>query len=112
MFEGNLSLLLIASQKYIKAFIEKFHGTGGIYNKLKNQAIQLVEPNKIGFFSAIALRKEQNLLDTVFVEHVLKDLEQVLKTSGSDPLYSVLETASLVQNEEFITIVLGHLKGT
>ncbi|MFP3035935.1 MAG: hypothetical protein ACEY3A_02835 [Wolbachia sp.] len=107
--EGNLNLLplLVGDQKYIEAFIGKFHGVDGIYDKLKNQAIHLVELSKIGFFSAIALRKEHNLLDTVFVEYVLKDLEQVLKTSGPDSMYGVLETASLVQNEEFITIVLG-----
>lgn len=107
--EGNLSLLplLVGGQKYIEAFIEKFHGTDGVYGRLKDQAIQLVEPNKIGFFSVIALRKEQELLNTVFVEYVLRNLEQVLKTSKPDPLYGVLETASLVKNEEFITIVLG-----
>ncbi|WP_353285150.1 hypothetical protein [Wolbachia endosymbiont (group A) of Beris morrisii] len=106
--EENLSLLplLVGGQKYIEAFIEKFHGTDGVYGRLKGQAIQLVEPDKIDFFSATALRKEQNLLDTVFVECVLRDLEQVLKTSNPDPLYGVLETASLVKNEEFITIVL------
>ena len=106
--EGNLSLLplLVGGQKYIEAFIKKFHDVDWIYDKLKNQVIQLVEPNRIGFFSAIALRKEQNLLETVFVKYVLKDLEQVLKTSGPDPLYSVLETVSLVKNEEFITVVL------
>ncbi|MDG7056850.1 MAG: hypothetical protein LKM43_01720 [Wolbachia endosymbiont of Penenirmus auritus] len=107
--EENLSLLplLVSGQKYIETFVAKFHGIDGIYDKLKNQAIQLVELSKIGFFSAMALRKEQNLLDTVFVEYVLKDLEQVLKTSGPDSTYGVLKTASLVQNEEFITIVLG-----
>ncbi|WP_341818747.1 hypothetical protein [Wolbachia endosymbiont (group B) of Ennomos erosarius] len=106
--EENLSLLplLVGGQKYIEAFIEKFHGNDGVYGRLKGQAIQLVEPDKIDFFSATALRKEQNLLDTVFVECVLRDLEQVLKTSNPDPLYGVLETASLVKNEEFITIVL------
>ncbi|WP_250778281.1 host RNA manipulator TomO [Wolbachia pipientis] len=106
--EGNLSLLplLVGGQKYIEAFIKKLHDVDWVYDKLKNQVIQLVEPNSIGFFSAIALRKEQNLLETVFVEYVLKDLEQVLKTSGPDPLYGVLETVSLVKNEEFITIVL------
>ncbi|WP_341822629.1 hypothetical protein [Wolbachia endosymbiont (group A) of Clivina fossor] len=107
--EGNLSLLplLVGGQKYIEAFIEKFHGTDGVYGRLKDQAIQLVEPNKIDFFSVIALRKEQELLNAVFVEYVLRDLEQVLKTSKPDPLYGVLETASLIKNEEFITIVLG-----
>ncbi|WP_341819525.1 hypothetical protein [Wolbachia endosymbiont (group A) of Brachyopa scutellaris] len=107
--EGNLSLLpvLVGGQKYIEAFIEKFHGTDGVYGRLKGQAIQLVEPNKIGFFSVIALRKEQELLETVFVEYVLRDFGQVLKTSKPNPLYGVLETASLIKNEEFITIVLG-----
>ncbi len=106
--EENLSLLplLVGNQKYIEAFIEKFHGTDGVYGRLKGQAIQLVEPNKIGFFSVIALRKEQKLLETVFVEYVLRDFGQVLKTSKPDPLYGVLETASLIKNEEFITIVL------
>ncbi|WP_253302255.1 host RNA manipulator TomO [Wolbachia endosymbiont of Psylliodes chrysocephala] len=106
--EENLSLLplLVGGQKYIEAFIEKFHGTDGVYGRLKGQAIQLVEPNKIGFFSVIALRKEQKLLETVFVEYVLRDFGQVLKTSKPDPLYGVLETASLIKNEEFITIVL------
>ncbi|WP_353273399.1 hypothetical protein [Wolbachia endosymbiont (group A) of Agelastica alni] len=105
----NLSLLplLIGGQKYIEAFIEKFHGTDGVYGRLKGQAIQLVEPNKIDFFSVIALRKEQELLNAVFVEYVLRDFGQVLKTSKPDPLYGVLETASLIKNEEFITIVLG-----
>ncbi|WP_265026167.1 host RNA manipulator TomO [Wolbachia endosymbiont (group A) of Bibio marci] len=107
--EGNLSLLplLVGGQKYIEAFIEKFHGTDGVYGRLKDQAIQLVEPNKIDFFSVIALRKEQELLNAVFVEYVLRDLEQVLKTSKPDPLYGVLETASLIKNEEFITVVLS-----
>lgn len=107
--EENLSLLplLVGNQKYIEAFIEKFHGTDGVYGRLKGQAIQLVEPNKIGFFSVIALRKEQKLLETVFVEYVLRDFGQVLKTSKPDPLYGVLETASLIKNEEFITIVLN-----
>ncbi|WP_264377821.1 host RNA manipulator TomO [Wolbachia endosymbiont (group B) of Philonthus cognatus] len=111
--EGNLSLLplLVGGQKYIEAFIGKFHGTDWIYRGLKDQAIQFIEPNKIGFFSAIALRKERNLLDTVFVEFILKDLEQVLKTSNPDPLYGVLETASLIENEEFIVIVLGAFEG-
>ncbi|WP_341816921.1 hypothetical protein [Wolbachia endosymbiont (group A) of Agelastica alni] len=105
----NLSLLplLIGGQKYIEAFIEKFHGTDGVYGRLKDQTIQLVEPNKIGFFSVIALRKEQELLNAVFVEYVLRDFGQVLKTSNPDSLYGVLETASLIKNEEFITIVLG-----
>lgn len=107
--EGNLSLLplLVGGQKYIEAFIKKFHGIDGVYDKFKNQAIQFVEPNKINFFSVIALRKEQELLNAVFVEHVLRDFGQVLKTSKPDPLYGVLETASLIKNEEFITIVLG-----
>ncbi|BET32257.1 hypothetical protein [Wolbachia pipientis] len=107
--EGNLSLLplLVGGQKYIEAFIEKFHGTDGVYGRLKDQTIQLVEPNKIGFFSVIALRKEQELLNAVFVEYVLRDFGQVLKTSNPDSLYGVLETASLIKNEEFITIVLG-----
>ncbi|GFR24994.1 hypothetical protein TNCT_639381 [Trichonephila clavata] len=111
--EGNLSLLslLVGGQKYIEAFIEKFHGTDWIYRALKDQAIQFIEPNKISFFSAIALRKERNLLDTVFVEFILKDLAQALKTSNPDPLYGVLETASLIENEEFITIVLGAFEG-
>ncbi|WP_265034720.1 MULTISPECIES: host RNA manipulator TomO [unclassified Wolbachia] len=106
--EENLSLLplLVGGQKYIEAFIEKFHGTDGVYGRLKGQAIQLVEPNKIDFFSATALRKEQELLNAVFVEYVLRDFGQVLKTSKPDPLYGVLETASLIKNEEFITIVL------
>ncbi|MGL9779178.1 MAG: host RNA manipulator TomO [Wolbachia sp.] len=106
--EENLSLLplLVGNQKYIEAFIEKFHGTDGVYGRLKGQAIQLVEPNKIGFFSVIALRKEQKLLETVFVEYVLRDFGQVLKTSKPDPLYGVLATASLIKNKEFITIVL------
>ncbi|XCA33671.1 MAG: hypothetical protein ABS808_02445 [Wolbachia endosymbiont of Polyergus mexicanus] len=105
----NLSFLplLIGGQKYIEAFIEKFHGTDGVYGRLKGQAIQLVEPNKIDFFSVIALRKEQELLNAVFVEYVLRDFGQMLKTSKPDPLYGVLETASLIKNEEFITIVLG-----
>ncbi|WP_341817748.1 hypothetical protein [Wolbachia endosymbiont (group A) of Pherbina coryleti] len=107
--EGNLSLLplFVGGQKYIEAFIEKFHGTDGVYGRLKDQTIQLVEPNKIGFFSVIALRKEQELLNAVFVEYVLRDFGQVLKTSNPDSLYGVLETASLIKNEEFITIVLG-----
>ncbi|WP_425384878.1 host RNA manipulator TomO [Wolbachia endosymbiont (group A) of Sturmia bella] len=106
--EENLSLLpvLVGGQKYIEAFIEKFHGTDGVYRRLKGQAIQLVEPNKIDFFSVIALRKEQELLETVFVEYVLRDFGQVLKTSKPNPLYGALETASLIKNEEFITIVL------
>ncbi|WP_395462930.1 hypothetical protein [Wolbachia endosymbiont of Cantharis cryptica] len=106
----SLLPLLIGGEKYIKALIEEFHDIDKIYNKLKNQAIQLVEPNKIGFFSIIALRKEQELLNTVLVEHVLRDLEQVLKTSSPDPLYGVLETASLVQNEEFIGRILDALE--
>ncbi len=107
--EENLSLLplLVGGQKYIEAFIEKFHGTDGVYGRLKDQAIQLVEPNKIDFFSVIALRKEQELLNAVFVEYVLRDFGQVLKTSKPDPLYGVLETVSLIKNEKFITIVLG-----
>ncbi|WP_374698654.1 hypothetical protein [Wolbachia endosymbiont (group B) of Limnophora tigrina] len=107
--EENLSLLplLVGNQKYIEAFIEKFHGTDGVYGRLKGQAIQLGQSNKIDFFSVIALRKEQELLETVLVEHVLRDLEHVLKTSDPDPLYGVLETASLVKNEKFIMIVLN-----
>ncbi|WP_265036441.1 host RNA manipulator TomO [Wolbachia endosymbiont (group A) of Anomoia purmunda] len=107
--EGNLSLLplLIGSQKYIAAFIERFPD---LYIELKDQVVQLNELNKIGFFSVIALRKEQNLLDTVLIEYVLKDLEQVLQTS-INPLYGVLETASLVQNEEFIEKVLDVVEG-
>ncbi|MFT4327645.1 MAG: hypothetical protein AB3P07_03390 [Wolbachia pipientis] len=107
--EGNLSLLplLVGGQEYIKAFIEKFHSIDEVYNKIKDQTIQLVEPNKIGFFSTIALRKEQELLGTVLAEPFLRDLEHVLKTSNPDPLYGVLETASLVKNEKFITIALN-----
>ncbi len=107
--EGNLSLLpiLVGGQEYVKAFIGRFHDTDGIYGRLKDQTIQLVEPNKIDFFSVIALRKEQELLNAVFVEYVLRDFGQVLKTSNPDSLYGVLETASLIKNEEFITIVLG-----
>ncbi len=107
--EGNLSLLplLVGGQKYIEAFTEKFHSNDGVHGRLKDQAIQLVEPNKISFFSVIALRKEQELLNAIFVEYVLRDFGQVLKTSKPDPLYGVLETASLIKNEEFITIVLG-----
>lgn len=107
--EGNLSLLplLVGGQEYIKAFIEKFHSIDEVYNKIKDQTIQLVEPNKIGFFSTIALRKEQELLETVLAEPFLRDLEHVLKTSNPDPLYGVLETASLVKNEKFITLVLN-----
>ncbi|MDX5518584.1 MAG: hypothetical protein O7177_03210, partial [Wolbachia endosymbiont of Andrena agilissima] len=93
-------------QEYVKAFIGRFHDTDGIYDKLKDQSIQLGQSNKIGFFSVIALRKEQELLNAVFVEYVLRDFGQVLKTSKPDPLYGVLETASLIKNEEFITIVL------
>lgn len=106
--EGNLSLLplLVGGQEYIKAFIEKFHSIDEVYNKIKDQTIQLVEPNKIGFFSTIALRKEQELLETVLAEPFLRDLEHVL-TSNLDPLYGVLETASLVKNEKFITIALN-----
>ncbi|WP_353284711.1 hypothetical protein [Wolbachia endosymbiont (group A) of Lasioglossum fulvicorne] len=106
--EENLGLLplLVSGQKYIEAFIGRFHDTDGIYGRLKDQTIQLVEPNKIGFFSVIALRKEQELLNAVFVEYVLRDFGQVLKTSKPDPSYGVLETASLIKNEEFIMIVL------
>ncbi|BEP32959.1 MAG: hypothetical protein WBIAU2_11860 [Wolbachia endosymbiont of Drosophila biauraria] len=106
--EENLSLLpvLVGDQKYIEAFIEKFHGTDGVCERLEGQAIQLVESNKIDFFSVIALRKEQELLETVFVEYVLRDFGQALKTSKPNPLYGALETASLIKNEEFITIVL------
>ncbi|WP_241653960.1 host RNA manipulator TomO [Wolbachia endosymbiont of Nilaparvata lugens] len=109
--EGNLSLLplLVGGQEYIKAFIEKFHSIDEVYNKIKDQTIQLVEPNKIGFFSTIALRREQELLETVLAEPFLRDLEHALKTSNPDPLYGygVLETASLVKNEKFITIALN-----
>lgn len=110
--ERNLSLLplLVGSQKYIAAFIEKFHGIDGIYEKLKNQVVQLVEPNKIGFFSVIALRQERELLSTVLIEYVLKDLEQVLQTSSFNPLYGVLETASLAKNKDFMKIVLDSLE--
>ncbi|WP_264329751.1 MULTISPECIES: host RNA manipulator TomO [unclassified Wolbachia] len=107
--EGNLSLLplLIGSQKYIAAFIERFPD---LYIELKNQVVQLVEPNKIGFFSVIALRQERELLNTVLIEYVLKDLEQVLQTSSFDPLYGVLETASLAKNKDFMKIVLDSLE--
>nr|WP_264703764.1 hypothetical protein [Wolbachia endosymbiont (group A) of Volucella inflata] len=111
--EENLSLLplLVGGQEYVKAFIGRFHDTDGIYDKLKDQSIQLGQSNKIGFFSVIALRKEQELLNAVFVEYVLRDFGQVLKTSKPDPLYGVLETASLIKNEEFITIVLDAFEG-
>lgn len=107
--ERNLSLLplLIGSQKYIAAFIERFPY---LYIELKDQVVQLNELNKIGFFSVIALRKEQNLLDTVLIEYVLKDLEQVLQTSSFNPLYDVLETASLAKNKDFMKIVLDSLE--
>ncbi|MCA4773890.1 hypothetical protein [Wolbachia endosymbiont of Mansonella perstans] len=48
--EGNLSLLLIASQKYIEAFIEKFHGTGRIYNRLKIKLYNLLNLIRLASF--------------------------------------------------------------
>lgn len=107
--EGNLSLLplLIGSQKYIAAFIERFPD---LYIELKDQVVQLNELNKIGFFSIIALRKEQNLLNSVLVEDVLGDLKAVLQEGSPDSLYGVLETASLAKNKDFMKIVLDSLE--
>lgn len=103
--QGNLNLLplLVGSKKYIEIFAEKF---SDLYQSLKNQTIQL-ENSEIGFFSVIALRKEQELLDKVFAnEDTLQDLKEILQNNTFDPTYGVLETASLVQNEEFIRKVL------
>ncbi|MDR2831759.1 MAG: hypothetical protein LBV62_02505 [Rickettsiales bacterium] len=102
----NLSLLplLVGGEKYISTFIGKFPD---LYGGLKDKAIQLGESNKIGFFSVIALRKEQNLLGSVLVGNHLEDLKEILQKSKLDPLYGMLETASLIKNEEFITIVLN-----
>ncbi|WP_353285313.1 lipase family protein [Wolbachia endosymbiont (group A) of Beris morrisii] len=112
--EENLSLLplLVGNEQYVKAFIEKFcdmENPYELYKNLKNQTIQL-EGGQIGFFSVIALRQEQNLLSSVLIEYVLKDLEQVLQTSSFDPLYGVLETASLAKNKDFMKIVLDSLE--
>lgn len=101
--ENNLSLLplLVGSKKCIGIFMEKFHSIDGIYEKLKNQSIRFDEFSKIGFFSVIALREEYDLLE---IDLVLNDLEEALKIN--DSLYGVFETASLVQNEKFITVML------
>ncbi|WP_265023391.1 host RNA manipulator TomO [Wolbachia endosymbiont (group A) of Epistrophe grossularia] len=110
----NLSLLplLVGGERYVKAFMEKFCDTEKpyeLYVNLKDQTIQL-ENGQIGFFSVIALRQERELLNTVLIEYVLKDLEQVLQTSSFDPLYGVLETASLAKNKDFMKIVLDSLE--
>ncbi len=106
--ERNLSLLplLIGGEKYIEIFIGKFPD---LYQSLKNQTIQL-ENGQVGFFSVIALRQKQELLNTVLVEYVLKDLEQVLKTTSPDHTYDILETASLAKNKNFMKIVLDSLE--
>lgn len=99
----NLLHLLVGGGKYIETFIRKFPD---LYQSLKNQATQL-ENGEVGFFSVIALREEQELLDKVFAnEDTLQDLKEILKNNTSDPTYGVLETASLVQNEEFIKSAL------
>ncbi|OAM06110.1 MAG: hypothetical protein TV41_02150 [Wolbachia endosymbiont of Dactylopius coccus] len=103
--EGNLGLLplLVGSQKYIEIFTEKFHD---LYQSLRSQTI-LLEDSEIGFFSVVALMEEQELLDKVFInEDALQDLKEILQNNASHPVYGILETASLIKNEEFITIVL------
>ncbi|GFR26154.1 lipase_3 domain-containing protein [Trichonephila clavata] len=112
--ERNLSLLplLVGDERYVKAFMEKFCDTEKpyeLYVNLKDQTIQL-ENGQIGFFPVIALRQERGLLSTVLIEYVLKDLEQVLQTSSFNPLYGVLETASLAKNKDFMKIVLDSLE--
>ncbi|MGL9726353.1 MAG: hypothetical protein ACR5KV_07255 [Wolbachia sp.] len=82
----NLSLLslLVGGQKYIEVFIGKFCDVNGIYNEIKDQTIQLGESSKVDFFQAIALRKEQELLKTVLVEYVLRNLEPCIKNKCLD----------------------------
>ncbi|MDD9331793.1 MAG: hypothetical protein PV340_04140 [Wolbachia sp.] len=106
--EENLSLfpLFVGNQRYIEIFIEKFPN---LYQSLKEQTIK-TQCGQVSFFSAIALRKEQNLLDSVFVEYASKDLEKVLQTGNPDSLYGILETASLTENREFIKIVLNSIE--
>lgn len=107
--EENLSLLhlIVGSQRYIEIFTEKFTDT---YQSFKNQIIQL-QGSEIGFFSVIAIREEQELLDKVFVnEDALQDLKEILQNNASDPVYGVLEAASLVQNEKFIKKVLDAVE--
>ncbi|WP_353271816.1 lipase family protein [Wolbachia endosymbiont (group A) of Nomada goodeniana] len=102
----SLLPLLIGGEKYIEIFIGKFPD---LYQSLKNQTIQL-ENGQVGFFSVIALRQKQELLNTVLVEYVLKDLEQALKTTSPDHTYDILETASLAKNKNFMKIVLDSLE--
>lgn len=107
----NLLQLAVGGQKYIEVFTKKFHD---LYSdsldsiKLTDQTVQLgILNHEIGFFSFIALRKEQNLLDAVLVEYVLRDFAKTLETGKKNNLYGISETVALAKNEGFINTVLG-----
>ncbi|APR98046.1 host RNA manipulator TomO [Wolbachia endosymbiont of Folsomia candida] len=107
LFNQENSILLsslVGGRRYIEIFTEKFPD---LYQSLKEQIIK-TQCGQVNFFSVIALRNEQAFLQAVLVPYVLKDLIETLQTSRSDPLYvyGVFETASLAQNEPFITMVL------
>ncbi|WCR53014.1 MAG: hypothetical protein PG981_000036 [Wolbachia endosymbiont of Ctenocephalides orientis wCori] len=106
----NLLQLAVGNQKYIEIFIGEFHN---LYSdslsstKLTDQTLQLgILNNEIGFFSFIALRKEQNLLDAVLVEYALRDFAQALETGKKNDLYGISERVALAKNEGFIKSVL------
>jgi hypothetical protein len=103
----SLSPLLIGGEKYIKIFIERF---SEIYASLSEKTIK-TQFGQVNFFSAIALRREQELLNEVFlISKKLQDLKEILQNSTSDLIYGIFETASLTQNIGFIKIVLNSIE--
>lgn len=108
--EENLSLilLLIGGKQYISEFIKRFPE---LYQeqKLKEKTI-LSNEKTIGFFSVIAANKYQELLEAVLTQDALGDLKLELQKAQEDPLYGMLEVASLMENQVFIEKVLEFIE--
>ncbi|MBD0391373.1 hypothetical protein IC220_02725 [Wolbachia endosymbiont of Pentalonia nigronervosa] len=119
--EKNLSLLplLVGGKWYVSEFIERFHE---LYSTLKGKTITLFNRETISLFSAMALRKEQGLLDAVLVQYALNDLKpelqkdqeagEALEAQGhyKYPPYGVLAGAAMVGNNVFVEKVLEFIE--
>lgn len=121
--EKNFSLLplLVGGEWYASEFIKRFPE---LYQKqkLKEKTITLFNGETISLFSAMALRKEQGLLDAVLVQYALNDLKpelqkdqeagEALEAQGhyKYPPYGVLAGAAMVGNNVFVEKVLEFIE--